>query len=94
MDKWRNSIKSIKQGTDFKEKEIVRLSFLAEQDKKTGMFLSQQVARKHYTHIYEEHPKFLFVELKKSLEGFIQAHEESKPETLCTVSIFSCIDNT
>lgn len=70
VNKWRGTIKEVKQGIDFKEREIVRLSFLAEQDKKSCMFLSQQVAQ-----------------LKKSLEGFLQAHEDepSKPESLCKI---------
>jgi len=66
----KDFIKETKQSIERKEKEISRLSFLAEQDKKTGMFLCQQIAQ-----------------LKKSLEGFLQAREESKPETLCTVSL-------
>lgn len=45
VDKWRGAIKEIKRGIESKEREIVRLSFLAEQDKKTGMFLSQQISQ-------------------------------------------------
>lgn len=68
VDSRRNTIKLTKQNIAYKEKEISRLSFLAEQDKKTGMFLCQQIAQ-----------------LKKSIEGFLQAREESKPETLCNI---------
>eukprot|EP00026_Physarum_polycephalum_P004785 Phypoly_transcript_04809.p1 GENE.Phypoly_transcript_04809~~Phypoly_transcript_04809.p1 ORF type:complete len:655 (+),score=106.47 Phypoly_transcript_04809:57-2021(+) len=68
LNKRRNFIKETRQNIEHKEKEIMRLSFLAEQDKKTGMFLCQQIAC-----------------LKKSLEGFLQACEESKPETLCNI---------
>jgi hypothetical protein len=66
--KLNHNIKQMKQNIAHKEKEISRLSFLAEQDKKTGMFLCQQIAQ-----------------LRKSIEGFLQAKEESKPESLCNI---------
>jgi len=64
----KKAVNQMKRNVQLKEKEIARLSFLAEQDKKTGMFLSQQITQ-----------------LKKSIEGFLQAREDSKPETLCTI---------
>ena len=101
LNKRKHFIKDTKESIERKEKEISRLSFLAEQDKTTGMFLCQQISREYERKReregereseiegYEADQYLLFLtELKRSLEGFLQAREESKPETLCNVSLF------
>ncbi len=85
-NKWRDTIVRIRQEIDRKEKEIERLSFLAEQDKKSGMFLRQQILRKYCGCSFDLESLLICIELKKSLEGFLQAREDNKPETLCSVS--------